>query len=333
MSFQFYKYRKIIILLILSFIFLTIFPLSALAKKNKKKKDIPLTMPSGWNDKFLSKMETGESLKNIIAVLDFEDNDKLAGKVELKLADMLITSLVKTNKFNVIERNKLGKVLEEHKLQAVGLTDPASNAIELGKLVGAENVIFGTVSSATQQKIDKFSYDLIRIEVSIDVRAVNTTTGEIIFSESATGVSDNKIVTTADGEIVSGVIDYNAAYSEASRQAVDKTAEKIATLFPLLGYVINIKDEEIYTDIGSDRGVKIGDTFIIFRKGEEIVHPVTGKLMGCEKEVIGLLEITISEQELSIGKILKTKETKDDDDVIVIKPGDLLISVEVEQDK
>ena len=182
MSFQFYKYRKIIILLILSFIFLTIFPLSALAKKNKKKKDIPLTMPSGWNDKFLSKMETGESLKNIIAVLDFEDNDKLAGKVELKLADMLITSLVKTNKFNVIERNKLGKVLEEHKLQAVGLTDPASNAIELGKLVGAENVIFGTVSSATQQKIDKFSYDLIRIEVSIDVRAVNTTTGEIIFS-------------------------------------------------------------------------------------------------------------------------------------------------------
>ena len=38
-------------------------------------------MPPGWDDSIIDKIKTGESNKKILAVLDFEGNEKLKGKV------------------------------------------------------------------------------------------------------------------------------------------------------------------------------------------------------------------------------------------------------------
>ena len=281
---------------------------------------ISLSMPSGWDDSIIDKINEGKGLKKRIAVLDFEGNEKLEGKVELKLSDMLITSLVQSGKFDLIERTKINNLINEQKLGMSGMIDE-STAAEMGKILGAEYVVFGTVTSATQQNYDKFGYELVVIEVVIDVRAVETTTGKILLAESSSGKSESKIIKSSQGTVVSGAIDYNSAYAISARQSIDNIGMKIAALYPLLGYVVKSDENSVTLDIGENRGAKLNDVFIVFRIGEEIMHPVTGKHIGWNKKVLASIIIETTEMELSIGTYLKLKSPEK-----YAKPGDLVIS-------
>ncbi|MEA3286518.1 MAG: CsgG/HfaB family protein [Candidatus Marinimicrobia bacterium] len=278
-----------------------------------------ISFPPGWNDSIIEKIKAGQSTKNILAVLDFEGNEKLKGKVDLKMSDMLTTSLVKTGRFDIVERNKIDNIIKEQRLGLAGIIDEMS-AAEVGKMIGAEYVVFGSITSATRSDIDKFGYILVKIEVGIDVRVVNATTGKILLSESAIGLSESKIVQTADGVVVSGAIDYNSAYAKSSRDAVNKVSSKIANLLPLIGFVVSTNIEEIIVDVGEDRGVKRNDRFVVFRVGEEILHPVTGNHIGWKKEILQEISITTTEKSMATGITMRKKSESE------VMPGDLVIS-------
>ena len=282
---------------------------------------IPLVMPTGWDDSIIDQIQTGQGLKKRIAVLDFEGLDKLEGKAELRLTDLLVTALVATGRFDVVERSRMEQVLLEQDLGLAGIVDETT-AAEVGKILGAEYVILGTVSAATQQNIDKFGYILSVIEVGVDVRAVDAVTGKILLSQNATGREESKIVVTSEGTVVSGAIDYGAVYAKAARSAIKFAANKISSLFPLLGYVVKADEQEVVTDIGEERGVSVGDYFIVFRSTTEILHPVTGAHVGWNKDVIASIKIQTTEKALSTGKILSIKGES-----FKVIPGDLVISV------
>ena len=103
-------------------------------------------------------------------------------------------------------------ILSEQKLQVDGLTDVSQTALKIGKLLNAELVVFGLVTSVTESKVDRFSYDVLRSEVSVDVRVVNATTGQVVISETAKGTAEDKIITTASGTVVKGATDYDALH-------------------------------------------------------------------------------------------------------------------------
>jgi curli biogenesis system outer membrane secretion channel CsgG len=279
----------------------------------------PLVMPAGWDDSIIDQIETGQGLKKRIAVLDFEGLEKLEGKAELRLTDLLVTALVATGRFDVVERSRIEQVLLEQDLGLAGIVDETT-AAQVGLLLGAEYVILGTVSSATQQNIDKFGYILSVIEVGVDIRAVDAITGRILLSRNAMGREESKIVVTSEGTVVA--IDYGATYANAARSAIDIAANKISTLFPLLGYVVMADDLNVITDIGEERGVSVGDMFIVFRSTTEILHPVTGNHVGWNKDVIASIRIHTTEKTLSTGKILSRKGES-----YKVVPGDLVISV------
>lgn len=280
-----------------------------------------LSMPPGWDDSIIDRIKEGKGLKKRVAVLEFTGNDKLEGKVDLKLSDMLITTLVKSGKFDVIERTQIEKVLEEQKLGMSGVIDE-STAVEVGKILGAEYVVFGVVTSATQQNVDKFAYMLVVIEVAIDIRVVDAVTGKILVAEHASGESESKVVKTSAGTVVSGAVDYNSAYARSAKNAIDEIGGKIGKLFPLLGYVVQTEGMKVTTDIGEERGVLKGDSFIVFRVNDEIIHPITGKHIGWNKDVLAAISINRTEITLSVGAVIKKKAPE-----TLIKPGDLVISV------
>ena len=180
-------------------------------------------------------------------------------------------------------------------------------------------MVFGLVTGATEQKIDKFFYDLVRIEVSIDVRAVNVSSGRVVISENAKGAAEARVITTASGEVVSGPTNYDPLYHEASRLALDKAAALVSGAAPLVGYVVARGDQGITLDLGEDRGVKTGDTFIVFRRGNPILHPVSGERVGWEKTILAALEVTSTEVDLSHARVVNSAAGAD------LKPGDLVI--------
>ena len=80
-----------------------------------------------------------------IAVLDF---DAIGSGVDREfgkgVAEILLSALAKTEKYQVVERQQLAKVLKEQKLQMTDLVDPKS-AVEIGKLLGAETIVTGSI--------------------------------------------------------------------------------------------------------------------------------------------------------------------------------------------
>jgi hypothetical protein len=282
-----------------------------------------LALPSNWDDRRLEKAADAKgSDKPVVAVLPFEFSSAVRSAKNLKLADMVTTSLFKTGRFELVEREKLQSILDEQQLGKSGLVDDASKAAEVGKLAGAEAVVFGALSSATQQTIDKFAYDVIRTEVRIDARAVDTTTGRVTFSESATGTAEAKVVRAADGTLISGLKNADDEFVKAAAQATDALGARISKLYPLMGYVVSVTGDEVLTDLGSEKGVAVGDELVAFRPGERVVHPVTKQLIGREKKLLDVLTVrSVDFRSSTVKRARKTEEPLKPGDVVVLRPA------------
>ncbi|MBU1397644.1 MAG: tetratricopeptide repeat protein [Proteobacteria bacterium] len=87
---------------------------------------------------------------NTVAVCYYQDLslDKSLRAFQKGLASMVITDLSKIKSVKVIERVRLQALLEEMKLGQTGIVDPKT-APRVGKLLGAENMIVGNLSSGS----------------------------------------------------------------------------------------------------------------------------------------------------------------------------------------
>jgi len=77
-----------------------------------------------------------------VAVLDYEASAPGNPKLGTQMADILTARLSVEDSFDLVERDKLAKILEEQKLKLVGLVDQ-NKAAEVGKLVGAKLLVMG----------------------------------------------------------------------------------------------------------------------------------------------------------------------------------------------
>jgi curli biogenesis system outer membrane secretion channel CsgG len=109
------------------------------------------------------------------------------------LSGMLTNELAGTGKFKVVERSKLEKVLDEQDLADSGRISKSSGA-KIGKLTGAQYLVFATVSAFDQQSRGTgggLSFKGIIVGgkkedayIAVDLRVVDTTTGEISYSRT-----------------------------------------------------------------------------------------------------------------------------------------------------
>ena len=279
-----------------------------------------IALPSGWSDGYFDKLDAGRVPTAVVAVMEFTGGPLVEEGLRFRMSDILITDLVRSGRFDVVERERLDVVLAEQQLQIDGRTDVSQTALRIGKILNAELVVFGLVTSATHQKVDRFSYDLMRSEVAVDIRAVDASTGRVVISETATGSAEAKVITTAGGTVVSGPTNYDALDVDAARSALERVSVRLAAAFPLVGIVAQAQGDVVYLDVGAARGAKVGDRFVAFRRGREILHPTTQKRLGFEKTVVGVLEVTGTEAELSTARVSRLA-----DGGVAVAPGDVVV--------
>jgi len=288
--------------------------------------DINLEMPSGWTDSILEKVKKEEPLTTVLAVTKIMDTE--AKKPDEVIRKTLTTALTNTGKFTLVERALVDSVFEEAALlEALGSTQMNAQEIaDVGKnALGAEVlVVGGTSGGIADGTIDKFTHQERTLDIDIDIRAVDTKTFEICFAQHAHGQAHGVIAVDGEGKSVAGDKNSKSLYAKAARQATEEVAGKIGSLYPLLGYVASVQGDKVTTDVGSSRGAKTGDIFIVFRKGDEILHPETQKHLGWSKTVLAAIQIISTEEKMSTGNVFKisTPETN-------IIPSDLVIALEV----
>jgi hypothetical protein len=78
----------------------------------------------------------------------------------------------------VVERSRLDQVFKEQQIRLIHTPDDNAEILRLGKLVGAERVIFA--ENSISPSLSGTGYD-----VSVAIRAVNIETGEIRWSGTA----------------------------------------------------------------------------------------------------------------------------------------------------
>ena len=82
--------------------------------------------------------------KEIIAVLDL-DQIGLSPQEAKMLTQRLTTKLISLNKYQVVERNNMEKILKEQKFQHSGCTD-SECAVEIGQLLNSDYIVMGNVN-------------------------------------------------------------------------------------------------------------------------------------------------------------------------------------------
>ncbi|HEY0787580.1 MAG TPA: CsgG/HfaB family protein [Thermoanaerobaculia bacterium] len=133
----------------------------------------------------------------VVAVNEFRNNTTSAGwwysGVERDLADMLASELAATGEFKVVERKKLGAVLDEQDLAESGRVSQSTGA-KIGKLTGAQYLIVSTVTAYeenTQGTGGGIAYRGVSLGgkksdayIAVDLRVIDTTTGEIEYART-----------------------------------------------------------------------------------------------------------------------------------------------------
>ncbi len=279
----------------------------------------------------LCSFSTNAQLKKRIAVSRFEDRSGTGyNHIGDGVADMLVTALVKSGKFSVIERQEIEKVIEEQKLGESGLVT-AETAPKVGKLLGVEMMVVGSVSEfGTKESNMGGNIPLFGGSVTtktaravVDIRLINTTTGEILSAEKKEGSKSSTGISVRYESI-----DFSNANSwddtdigKACREAIDGCVELITDNFqkiPWSGRVLKLNaDGTLLMKPGSEGNVSTGMKFEVFRVGEDVKDPDTGLSLGAEETKVG--EIKVVEDALK-GKASKAKILEGKD----IKSGDIV---------
>lgn len=123
-----------------------------------------------------------------VAVVDFDDRtgQGLAG-IGDTAGEILGISLAKSGLFEVVERAKLDRIMEEHALSVSGLVDSEKNMLALGKLLNANSIITGSVLEFSKRVQTITAYNVtttkavFHLEVSVKELEINT--AKICFAD------------------------------------------------------------------------------------------------------------------------------------------------------
>jgi hypothetical protein len=133
--------------------------------------------------------------------------------------------------------------------------------------------------------------------VGVDVRFVNTTTGEILTAESVRKEKSSSGLSVSTPQFgFDNEKDFdNSLVGKATREAIEDIMalidKKIEDL-PWEGKVITVTGSTIYIKPGTDAGVKVGDSFVVYAEGEALVDPDTGLILGSVEQKVGTIQVT-----------------------------------------
>ncbi|HBF36978.1 MAG TPA: hypothetical protein DDW50_06615 [Firmicutes bacterium] len=265
-----------------------------------------------------------------VAVLPFDDRsiqNRWWGNqfdVGQEVSSELVTALMNTNQFRLIEREEVDRVLGEQKWSAVNVD--SNTAIEFGKMLGVNFLVMGHVTEFSLDSqgsafVDPRSslglaFRTKTARVSIDARMVDTTTAEILWG--VTGVGEKKRtdlgLASGGGAMMLGGNFAKSDLGQAMRDAVASVATQFAQKSyessadkPIEGLVAYTSPGTIIINVGSDNGVEPGMTFMVRGNTQTVRDPVTKEVIAELGDDVAVLTVVEVKEKASICRIESQK--------------------------
>ncbi len=236
------------------------------------------------------------------------------------MTEMLTTALTKSERFVVLERAALDKVTAEQDLGASGRVNPEF-APQVGKVTGAQAIITGDITrfSYTQSSLGG-SGSILRglgakvektnAQVGIDLRIIDTETGEVLLSQSADGsasMSNVSATLTRGSHDFSSAVAENTPLGKATRQALERIVSAVTNTMKSQrwsGRIMDVRGDHIYINAGTRLGLVTDVPLDVFRADATLTDPETGRRMGSPDKLIGSVVIDAVKEQYSVAKIL-----------------------------
>lgn len=134
-----------------------------------------------------------------VAVMPFQAPTELIGR---STSDLFVTELLRSGRYELVERSQLAQVLNEAEVALSGISD--SRAVELGNMIGADGVIIGTVDEYGTVAFKGKS----KAVVGLSVRLIDCVSGRVMWSASysATAKDETDPLSLHTRKVVRGTV-------------------------------------------------------------------------------------------------------------------------------
>jgi len=241
------------------------------------------------------------------------------------LESMLITALMESGRFIVVERAQIQPILAEQQMKQQGLVNPTTGPAT-GNITGVHAFIIGSVTEfGAADKGGGFSLGAGGSggvlggvmgglsqqsqsgKVTIEVRYVNATTTQIMDT-----VTISEDIESSSWSVNAGYKGvslgtnkfYNTPLGEATRRCITRAVQQLASELnnvPWTGLVVDYDGTDLYINAGSSSGMKAGDKLVIERIAKTLTDPATGEVLKIQKQKIGLITLTSVDEKISSG--------------------------------
>ena len=227
----------------------------------------------------------------------FNGNLISVDRVQRLFSDNLISNLVQTRKFTVLDREYL---LETASEKSFLLKDDTSlqDLSKLGRELFADYIIVGRIeyfgSELKQKKLLASDKTIIYSDIlaEINYRIIDVPTKQIKFADAYIYNESNEL-NSLEGKIEQKLITFIT--NEISLKILN-------AIYPIK--IENISGKKVTLGMGGDLVIK-GQIYDIILLGEKIVDKYTKEYLGREETVVGKIEITNVSSKMSSAKIIE----------------------------
>ncbi|HLF92705.1 MAG TPA: CsgG/HfaB family protein, partial [Planctomycetota bacterium] len=151
----------------------------------------------------------------------------------------------------------------------------------------------------------------VSAHVGIDLRLIDTTTGQVVRSSRAEGkASRSGIAATIDVRNVSlGGDAFKATpLGLATREAIQRAVAAVQAHMAQVvwtGRVMDVVGAQVYINAGQDAAIKVGDTFSVSTVVRELTDPETGAVRGVIENPVGQVRVEQVEEKFAVGRMLE----------------------------
>ena len=252
-------------------------------------------------------------------------NENQNSEISQKITQIASSTATKLNRYNIIDRSQLDKILKEQKLQHSGMIDQ-DQAIEIGKLAAANQALFVQINNfgqkgvPTEKQKDKeekeepetglFGWvlkEIVKAEIDKEMKNVER------FPNNINTVIDGemRLIDVESGQSISSFTihaDYTGgvqakSLSKALKQVRSQMVSNLKSLYQLSTEVLDVQGNEIMLLLGKNMGVREGTLFEILTLDKK--RKVRDREITVPGKSVGFVKVKKVSTDASEGRILR----------------------------
>lgn len=234
--------------------------------------------------------------KPVVAVTSFENRAGGDGQWRLGdgMADLLVSELVESRNFAVVERQQFERLTGEIMRQQSGLFRPEGKT-PVGRMKNAQYLIRGVITDFSQTGGGGISLSFLRnlfllgrghtARVALTLTLVDVETGQILSSVQSTGVVRTREAyarATYEGITFGGNTFFQTPLGQATSRAIYGGVKQISHDMPQNPWrpmVSESRNGMVFINGGKDRGFRSGTEYTVRGPAEPVTDPATGDIL------------------------------------------------------